>query len=117
MKRLSSHGRAPARQTVTQALIHWPRRVRRSYLAPTLPAAAQFTVAQADAFIERHGLDQPVGAEMPEALAQLAPSDQHARRLGIAQHDRPHLPLGFLAGQRPVAEPQLPAIADRRSEV
>ena len=82
-------------------------------LAPTPPAAAQLAWAQANGLVERLGLDHAVGAEVAEALTQLAPCDQQAARLGIAEDHRPHRSLGFLASLGSISEPQLPAIADR----
>ena len=44
-------------------------------LPPKLPAPAQFALAQAVPFVEHLGFDDPVSAEMSEALTQLAPCD------------------------------------------
>ena len=46
------------------------------HLAPALPASAQFARAKANGLIKRLGLDDPIGAEVPEPPAQLAPCDQ-----------------------------------------
>jgi DNA-binding transcriptional LysR family regulator len=53
-------------------------------LAPSLPAASQLAVPQAVGLVEHLEIDDPVCAEMSEALTKLAPRDQQAARLGIA---------------------------------
>jgi hypothetical protein len=84
--------------------------------APSLPAASQFAVLQAVGLVEHLELDDSLCAEVPEAPTQLAPGNQQATRLGIAEDHRPYRSIGFVAGLGPVAEPQFQTIADRRSE-
>jgi len=61
--------------------------------------------AASPGLVEHLEINDSVCAEMPEALTELAPGDQQAARLGIAEDYRPYRSIGFLASLGPVAEP------------
>lgn len=53
---------------------------------------------------------------MAEIAAQLAPGDEDAPRLGIAENDGPDGPRRLLSGFTAIAERELPSVADRAAE-
>ena len=64
---------------------------------PCLPTPEQRAAWFADRLVQEFGSLHPVSAEVAKALPHLAPRDQDALRVGVAEHDGPDDALGPLA--------------------
>src|SRR5688572_21975842 len=80
------------------------------------PVLEQDAPALGIALLQRLGLFDPVGAEVAEIAAHLAPGGDHARTVEEGERNRPDYPLGLLALLVAVGDLDLALLADRLAD-